>query len=151
MIERLKEISLYLVSSALLVGMSHALNSQFLRGYLGENLITLLIALLAINTTTSSVVMTKLKELSDQKEGNFGNTIRELKHSIVEQVLLVIIAVVLLILGSSAEFLAMWQWNAIAIELLLTSLFVAALHALFDTANAIFVILHFEDNKKKDD
>ncbi|MBN6741954.1 hypothetical protein JKG47_15700 [Acidithiobacillus sp. MC6.1] len=86
MIERLKEISLYIVAGFMMAGIGDVFGSVFLEEYLKENLITLLIALLAINTTTSSVIMTKLKDISDATGGNFKFTIEQLRSSTYEQV-----------------------------------------------------------------
>ena len=149
MIERLKEISLYLVIGSLVTGLSHALESRFLANYLSDNLITLLIALLAINTTTSSVVMTKLKEIVDAKGGDFSATINELRKSILEQVVFVVLAVLILVLADSEFILAFHKYAGALFEALLTAVFAAALHALYDTANSIFVILRFENNKNR--
>lgn len=148
MIEKLKEINLHLVIGFALTGMSHALASNFLPEYLKENLITLLVALLAINTTTSSVVMTKLKEISDAKGGNFSATIDQLKHSIYEQVIFVVLGAILLTLSGSKLILELHVWSPFILDGLVASVFVAALYTLFDTAKSIFVILRYEDREK---
>lgn len=145
MIERLKEICFYIVVGFLLTGVSSALDSVFLEEYLKDNLITLLIALLAINTTTSSVVMTKLKEIADATGGNFKATIEQLKLSIYEQVVFILIATVLLILHGSKAVMGAHLWVPFIVNGLIASVLVAGLYALFDTAKSIFVILRYEN------
>lgn len=147
--ESIKQISTYVVFGFALSGASAILHSNFLSRYLQENLITLLIALLAINTTTISVVMTKLKEISDSKGGDFSSTIRELRNSIIEQVVLVVGASVLLILSDSEMVATAYAWIPFVLDGFKASLFVAGLWVLFDTAQAIFVILRFENQQKK--
>lgn len=146
MIERLKEISFYIVVGFLLTGISSGLNSVFLEDYLKDNLITLLIALLAINTTTSSVVMTKLKEIADATGGSFKFTVEQLKLSIYEQVIFILIAAMLLIFHGSKTIMDIHLWMPFIVNGLIASVLVAGLYALFDTAKSIFVILHYENN-----
>ena len=148
MIERLKEISFYVVVGFLLTGISKALDSAFLEEYLKVNLITLLIALLAINTTTSSVVMTKLKEIADAAGGNFKCTIEQLKLSIYEQVMLIVLAAILMILAGSKIVIGLHVWMPFILNGAIASVFVAGLYALFDTAKSIFVILRYEDQDR---
>ena len=74
MIEHAKSISLFLVIGLLATLLAEWLQSDFISTFLSENLITLLIALVAINTTTLSVVLTKIREISDQLGGDFSRT-----------------------------------------------------------------------------
>ncbi|MCG6480726.1 hypothetical protein K6U43_13975, partial [Vibrio parahaemolyticus] len=43
------------------------LGSEFLHKFLAQNLVTILIALLAINATTMGIVLTKIREMVDSK------------------------------------------------------------------------------------
>ncbi|MBU2766831.1 hypothetical protein HAP94_11635 [Acidithiobacillus ferrivorans] len=149
MIERLKEISLYIVAGFMMAGIGDVFGSVFLEEYLKENLITLLIALLAINTTTSSVIMTKLKDISDATGGNFKFTIEQLRSSTYEQVALILIAVILLILAGSKTIVGIHIWIHFVLNGFVTSVFVAGLYTLFDTAKSIFVILRYENRDKQ--
>ncbi len=149
MIDRLKEISFYIVVGFMLTGLSDALGSVFLEEYLKVNLITLLIALLAINTTTSSVVMTKLREITDATGGDFKFTIDQLRLSIYEQVVWIVIAAILLILAGSKTVIGLHAWMRFILNGAVASVFIAGLYALFDTAKSIFVILRYENRDKK--
>ena len=147
MIEKLKEVSFYIVVAIAITGVSNWVGSGFLNKYLEENLITLLIALLAINTTTSSVVMTKLKDIADATGGDFSSTVSQLEYSIYEQIVYIVLAVVILIFSGSKKILGFHESVNVILEVLLAAVFVAAMHTLFDTAKSIFVILRYENRK----
>jgi hypothetical protein len=144
MIEYLKSLSLYLVVSVLIFYGSSAVDSDYFFIFLKENLITLLVALLAINNTTFSVVMTKLREISDQNGGDFAGTISEFKKSNIEQIFFIIAAILLLIFKES-ELLKVNGLVSSICEIGLITIFIASLHNLYDTGNSIFVILSFEN------
>lgn len=142
MMDLLKNISLCIVGGLILNGVSVWIGSDFLGEFLKANLITLLVALLAINTTTISVIMTKLRELSKDTRV-FSNSMREMRVSIVEQVVLIVLAVFLQTIMSSR----LYVWTDVGAFLLSTALlaiFFYAIHILWDTANGVFVILSFE-------
>ena len=83
------------------VFINNSIESDFLISFLKKDLITILIALLAINTTTSSVIMTKLKEISDKNKIDFSSTVAELKHSTIEQVAYIVLSIVnMMLMGS---------------------------------------------------
>jgi len=87
MINIIKNICVAIVCGLLLVWFSNLVGSNFLSQFLENNLIMLLIALLAINITTMSVVMVKLREISDSNNKiRFPRTIKEMKISFYEQI-----------------------------------------------------------------
>jgi uncharacterized membrane protein len=147
MIDRFKDITFYLTIGFAMMGLSEWLNSSFLFEYLSKNLITLLVALLAINTTTVSVIMTKLKDISEKTGVDFRNSVSELKVSRFEQILLIIFAAILLIFTGSLKVLQIHSYAKFILYGLLSSVFVASMHSLFDTANAVFIILDYENKK----
>jgi hypothetical protein len=148
MMDKIKDLVFYLVIGYAVIGASSWLESSFLHDWLKRDLITLLVALLAINTTTSSVMMTKLKEIAERTGTDFGRTISQLKHSVIEQITYVIVAVIVLILVGSQKVLALHGFVEFLLTGVLAAVFVAAIHNLSDTANSIFVILHYENQKK---
>jgi len=152
MIEHAKSISLFLVIGLLATLLAEWLQSDFISTFLSENLITLLIALVAINTTTLSVVLTKIREISDQLGGDFSRTAKEMKLSIAEQVVLVILAVITQVIGSSSLINHSYPLITFISDVVLVSIFSYAIYILYDTANSVFVILQFEnqDAIKKD-
>ena len=121
-------------------------NSDFLSGFLSQNLVTLLIALVAINTTTLSVVLTKVREISDKLGGNFNRTAKEMKISIIEQVVLIVIAIIIQIIRASKILQVQFSSINFIADVILVAILSYALYILYDTANSIFVILEFKDS-----
>ena len=76
------------------------LKSDFLLKFIKENLVMLLIALLAINSTTLALIMTKIKELLDKtgKRDSFQKTKKEMLFSVKEHIALIIVVILLLML-----------------------------------------------------
>lgn len=144
MIDKLKTYSLFIVVSLILVIINKSLESDYLITFLKKDLVTILIALLAINTTTASVVMTKLREISDKNQIDFSRTITELKHSMMEQVAYIMLAVSNMVLMGSRWVLNICNYTEILLEIILVSVFIAALYNLYDAANSIFIILRHE-------
>ena len=149
MIEHLKNISLFLVIGLLVTAVSRWLQSDFISEFLAQNLITLLIALVAINTTTLSVVLTKIREITDQLGGDFTITAREMKLSIVEQVVLIISSIVVQVIGTSSLLNASFPMLGFVSSVILVAIFSYAIYILYDTANSVFVILRFESSLPK--
>ena len=126
--------------------LSHWLKSPYLASFLDTNLILLLVALLAINTTTVSVIMTKLRELS-KKPSDFARTTASLKVSIIEQVILIVISVVFLMLKNSQVVVARLPHSNLVFEVALLAVFCYAIHVLYDTAMGVFVLIRFEEDR----
>lgn len=143
-IDYLKSCSLFIVLGVLTRFLCSLIESNFLVSFLSNNLITLLIALLAINTTTGSVVMTKLREIIERHGGNFSATLGQLKLSIIEQLVFIVLAILFLVLLGSKSVIDSNQYIKPLLESGLIAVFIASLHNLYDTANSIFVILGWE-------
>jgi len=101
MIAFIKNIIVFLFLGFILAFASIELESQFLANFLNSNLVNILITLLAINTATSSIVLTKLKDLGDKSNFDFKDSFSELKTAILEQVVLICLAIIFSILGES--------------------------------------------------
>ncbi len=128
---------------------SSYLDSSSLFNFLDTNLILLLVTLAAINNTTLGVVMTKLREISKAYHSDFSSTIKEMRGSIIEQIILILVSVIVQILsGSSFLFVTSEVFNTTS-QVILISVFFYALYTLYDTANMIFVILEFENDEIK--
>jgi len=147
MIERLKDLSFYVVLGYGLAWASFWLQSPFLLKFLSENLIVVLVALTAINTTTSSVVMTKLREISDRNGVDFSRSVRALRNSVLEQIWHLMIALALSILYGSARLKGLVPFPDVTIGGLLSAVFVASMDNLYDTSQSIFVLLRHEVSK----
>ena len=126
--------------------LSNVVESGFLINFLKEELITILIALLAINTTTGSIVMTKLRDISDSTGVSFSSTIRELRLSIFEQLIFIIVGIVVLVCLDSKVVMELHSQLENILNILLISVFIASLHNLYDTASSIFIILEHEES-----
>jgi hypothetical protein len=120
------------------------LKATFLRQFLYSNLITILVALLAINITTISIIISKLNDLRNRDAASFPATIKQLRSSIVEQVIQIAVAVVALVAGSSQVLSkAMPYWET-ATTTLLSAVLVASLLNLYDTGKAVFILYNYE-------
>lgn len=145
MISLLKEISLFLLLGLLLNVFSFWIESNFLIKFLEENLIILMTALMAINATTLGVILTKIKPLAEEKNIRFHETIKEMKRSVIEQVVLIALVVIVQILknGKRINFSI---HSDFVFSSVLTSIFCYSIYILYDTANAIFIISEFEQS-----
>lgn len=122
------------------------LSTPFLHKFLESNLITLLVALLAINGATMGIVLTKIRDLIDKDGGAdcFKSTRRQMLLSIKEQIGLIIFATILLSLKSSPQLSSLDN-----LELLMNSCiiatFVYALNILYDVTKGVLIIVDYEN------
>lgn len=128
----------------LLAQLQILIGTTYLTTFLKQNLITLLVALIAINSATLSIVLTKIRELLDKKniQGSFEKTKRQMILSINEQVILVIIAMILLSIQDSTLIKNHSEYTFF-INVLLLACFMYAVNVLHDTAKSVFVILDY--------
>jgi hypothetical protein len=147
MINKIKTICLCIVLSIVVNILAYSINSTFIKTYLDENLLTLLIALLAINTTTLSVILTKLKDISDKHKINFASSVKEMKMSIIEQVIVIILGLLFQVVQNSTDIMSLHQSLPFIFSVLVLLVFIYAIDILIDTANGIFVILDYENKK----
>ncbi|WP_019026006.1 hypothetical protein [Colwellia piezophila] len=143
-LEYLKTSSLFILLGGLVRYLCSSIDSNYLINFLDENLISLLIALLAINTTTGSILMTKLHDILKQHGGDFQSTLSQLKLSIIEQLSFIIIALIALVLLDSKQIVESYFFAKLILESTLIAVFIASLHNLYDTASSIFIILSWE-------
>ena len=141
-----KNIFAYLGAAFIITLVSSQLQSSFLSKFLYDNIITLLITLLAINTATSSLIISKLQEIAKELKRDFNLTYRELKNSLIEQIILIGAATVLLILKDSKWLLNNFSHHNLIFDSLLTAVFIYAMDILRDTGKAIFDIIKFKEN-----
>lgn len=118
-----------------------SIGSTYVADFLKQNIVSIQIGLLAINTATLGIVLTKLRDLIDSgiSEEAFSKTRSEMLLSIKEQVALIVAALVILSLAA-AKNLPFVAAPAVLQALLLTC-FVYSLMILYDTAKSVFVIL----------
>lgn len=121
------------------------LGSSFLYGFFSANLITILVALLAVNAATMGIVLTKMRDLID-KNGNaevFKKTRSNMLLSIKEQITLIILATIILSVKSAPAVKSI-ENMPLLLNSIVTGLFVYALLVLYDTAKGVLVIVDFD-------
>ena len=121
------------------------LGSSFLYGFFSANLITILVALLAVNAATMGIVLTKMRDLID-KNGNaqvFKKTRANMLLSIKEQITLIILATIILSIKSAPAVKSI-ENMPLLLNSVVTGLFVYALLVLYDTAKGVLVIVDFD-------
>ncbi|MGL5470180.1 MAG: hypothetical protein ACRDCT_18620 [Shewanella sp.] len=121
------------------------LGSEFLHKFLSQNLVTILIALLAINATTMGIVLTKVREMVDSKGGAncFKRTREQMLLSIKEQIALIVIAVVLFSIKGSLHVIAI-ENAELLLNVLTIGVFSYSLLVLYDTAKSVLIIIDFD-------
>ena len=120
--------------------MSSLLDSDFLFQYLNESIIGLLITLLAINTATTGLVASKIQELIFKYPGiDLSNSIREMKFSLFEQIVLIIICLIGLILFDSK--LVYFPYKDLVLNSLLLAILIYDIDILWDTGKSVFVVI----------
>ena len=80
--DTLKNIALCIVAGFVLNLISVLIDSDFLSSFVSDRIILILVSLLAINTTTTSVLMTKLREISEEHDIDFSTSISQLRLAI---------------------------------------------------------------------
>jgi len=145
--ENYKNWAVFLVFSVFLKYVSIKTDSTFLDDFLKENLILLLPALLAVNVTTISILLTKIYDLKKEFPNvSFKGPILAMKHSITEQIILVLLATLTLILreGKAVSIFASESGQNF-LSVVLIMLAISAIQIVLDTANALFKFLNTED------
>lgn len=139
----LKNIALYLVIGFVVGLLSHFLKSVFLSKFLHDNIVSILINLLAINIATGGVVLTKLKEISlVHSSFDFSVTYNEISKSIKEQILLIVVSFLVLIFMDSKNIkLSLGAYHTLAFDSVLLAILIFALDILRDTGMSIFKLV----------
>lgn len=126
--------------------LADVLESSYPAKFLEEKIVELLITLMAINTATAGILVSKIDDLSKRFNIDFTNSVREIKKSILMQIWLIGGAAFILVLTNSKlieRLLPVSYKNILGIALLV--IFIAAIDILRDTGLAIFAI--YEDIK----
>lgn len=124
------------------------LGSNYFNGFLKSNLINLLVALLAINTTTMGIVLTKIRDLVDSKGHGeaFKKTRQQMILSVKEQLVLIVLAIILLTISESNYFLSITNFDLLN-NSLISGIFVYSMMVLYDTAISVLIIIDFDAEK----
>ena len=128
---------------------SHLIGTDFLLIYLKSNLTTVQLGLLAINTATCGLVVSKLQEIKEKHKGiNIKPITNELLLSLKEQIILIIIGVVLMLLIDTNLFnvFKYCEYIRFSLETLLIAVFVNSVQVLWDTGKSVFVLIDIMDD-----
>lgn len=142
MITSIAKTFLVSVGIACLVSFAMAgIGSNYIFDFLRQNIINIQIGLLAINTATLGVVLTKLRDLVDKgiPLSKFSCARGEMLLSIKEQMALIISALGILSLSDATSI--PFQIPEELLRILLVTCFVYSLTILYDTAKSVFVVL----------
>lgn len=148
---RLRE-ALPRIASFILIGIaiqliSNVLGSNYVATFMENDLLSVLLALLAINITTISVIMSKLREMAGQGRLDYSTVVQEMRYSVTEQIVLMVIAATLLILNGSEAVINTSSLAQPIIVVGLISVLVYAIRILYDTGGAIFKIATIENER----
>lgn len=135
-----KNISFFIVLAIIITFIGKVIESKFLFTYLRENIVGLLLTLLAINTATLGLIASKIQDiLKDYPKFNFTTTIKEMKISLMEQIILIIVSILCLLLADSEKIT--YENKDLIANIVLTSILIYAVNILWDTGRAVFVII----------
>lgn len=146
----IKNISFFIVIAIFLTFLGVKLESKFLFKYLQENIISLLLILLAINTTTLGLIASKIQDIVVKiPEIDFSDTIKEMKKSLLEQIILIIVSAFCLLLMDSVKIT--FEHKSEIGNVMLISIFIYAINILWDTGKSVFIIIEELQNMKKEE
>ena len=123
-----------------------ALQTEFLNNLLQNDLIQLQIALLAINSATLGVVLTRIRDLIEQKNVDsihFREVRKQMLLSIREQITLIAMAIITLTVWPSSS--STWSSDSdLMFGSITCAIFIYSLSILYDTAKSILKIIDFQ-------
>ena len=121
----------------------HQIQSDFIFCFLKTNITNLQVALLAVNTATLGIVLTKIRELIDKtgQRTAFESTRNEMLLSIKEQVALVVTSLFIIAIEADNEFPI--DIPSDFFQAALIASFIYSISVLYDTAKSVFVILDY--------
>jgi len=147
----IKNISFYIVIAAILTFLSYFLKSNYLFEYLSENIITILLTLLAINTATTGLIASKIQDfVLKYPKMKFSRAIKEMKLSLFEQIILIATAIIILIFKDSQiiHFVCKEQ----ILNTILLTVLIYAINNLWDTGKSVFIVIEqIQELNDKDD
>jgi hypothetical protein len=134
-----QKICVFLVISFIVNLFCFLIKSSFLIDFLKKDIVIIMTTLLAINITTTGIILLRLKELGDfEKLVVSVNKIKKsLRNAIKEQIILICLSVLILSISSSSyvnENISLY----IFLNTLLVAIFINTIYILWDTAGAIF-------------
>lgn len=145
-----KTSGISLLAAFAIVVVSKVLASDFVFKFLDAQLLLILPALLAISASTMGIVMTKLTDLAERYDDvGVEAVVQSMRWSTVEQLAMIAVAAATLVLKYSDKV-----QGAFKIEVantVLVAVFIYALTALYDTTNAVYLMIEPIVRAKKSD
>ena len=146
---KISNICLYIVLAIIVQFFVTWINSSFLSEFFKQSLIPLLLSLLAINTATNTLFLSKLDEIVRRYESKatpkpltyFDKTLKSAKENITDQIFLIIFSIAILICLYSSCKPCTNIYVHFTLEMLLVAIFIYAMDILRDTACAVFKII----------
>lgn len=136
----IKNISFFIVLATIVTLFSNFLESKFLFDYLKNNIIGLLLTLLAINTATLGLIASKIQDITVQfPKFDFSNTIYEMKTSLLEQIILISLSIITSIFLDSCK--VCFDYKIEICNIILVAILIYSINILWDTGKAVFVII----------
>lgn len=141
MILLIRNVVIYVVFAIAAVAVTHFIKSTVVSDLLIPNLVTIVIALLAISVQTTAVIAVKLRELADKHGCQFKATITEFRVALYEQSVLVMAALALSTLSKSPST----ENSLLVVEVGAFFIIFAAIHIFMDTSIGLLFALFPED------
>jgi hypothetical protein len=119
--------------------------SHYFTEFLRNNLVNLLVALLAVNSATMGIVLTKIRDLIE-KYGHgdaFERTKRHMLLSVKEQIVLITASIFVLTLAQS-PYLKGVPNGGLFFDSCAAAIFVYGMVVLYDTAKSVLIIVDFK-------
>ena len=146
--KNIKNVSFYIVLSIIVTMITNYLESPFLFKYLQNSIISLQITLLAINTATLGLIASKIQDITIQfPKFDFSESIKEMKISLLEQIILIVVSICTLIIQGSTKII-FEQKTDISNSILLT-VFVYSINIIWDTGKAVFIVIEELNNMNR--
>jgi hypothetical protein len=142
----LKNIIFFIFLSFVTNVCAYYLKSDFIGKFLRDNLVLIVITLLAINTATCGLLITNIKESAGNKLHHFKETFDEIKFSLVEQIYLIVFSVIILILDASLLLKDCIPHHALFFDTLLGGAFIYSIDLLRDTGISIFNTINYTND-----
>lgn len=135
----IKNISIAFLISIVTIYICYLIESSSLFKYLNDNLLTILLAFLAINTASLGHLAAKIQDIMViHNHLNFTATIFEMKKSLVEQIILIVLSIIIIIIReSNLNFLLKFE----ILNIFSLTIFLYGINILWDTGKSVFVII----------
>lgn len=141
MTDSFKNLIVCAAAAFVIFWLSGQLGSTFIVDWLSANVLTVLIALIAVNIASIGVTASRLYDLKGKHGGNFARTAASLRRSIWEQIGALGFALVAGTAKTSSLLQQQWQYTNDAANIMLIGVFVWSIWVLYDTTNSVLILL----------